>query len=634
MSSEIRDILKKYWGYDHFRPLQEDIIKSVMQGQDTIALMPTGGGKSICYQIPVASKQGTGLIISPLIALMEDQVSQLKMRGLTAVALTSALTYSELDIALENAINGVYKFVYLSPERLQTDLVQERLKRLKVNLIAVDEAHCISQWGHDFRPSYLNIRQGIEELHPVAIIALTATATPKVVSDIESNLFSNPPKLYQQSFFRENLAYKVVHTERKWGKLINTLKTSQGSAIVYVRNRKHTVKVSNWLVQNGFSSEHYHAGLSHQQRAAKQEKWIKGQTRIMVCTNAFGMGIDKSDVCFVFHIDLPDSLEAYFQEAGRAGRDGKPAESIVLVGPSDVDDLKSRYLNSFPSLEDVQTTYQALANHLQLALGTGEGQSFEFDLRTFCRDYSLTVNKAYQALTVLEKEGLISLNNNWNRASRLMIIVNRTELYDFQLRNQSYDGLIKTLVRSYGGLETEYTTIDEKLLSERLSTTPDNIKNGLLQLRKHSIVDYIPKSKSATISFLTPRQKKEYLNISDENLKHRFEDLKKRIESVANFINNSTLCRSRQLLQYFGEDSQQDCGICDVCQNRQKPELDSKKLNITQDAIKMYLSLHSQVSVQKLSDDLAHEHPNIVEVITWMLDNGQIQLKNGLITIG
>jgi ATP-dependent DNA helicase RecQ len=632
MNLSIHDILKKYWGYDSFRPLQKDVINSVLQKKDTLALLPTGGGKSLCFQIPALANEGLALVISPLIALMTDQVANLKKVGIPAIALTAGLTYREIDMALENAVNGQYKFLYLSPERLQTEIVQERIKKMNINLLVIDEAHCISQWGHDFRPSFLKITE-VKKLIPSApVIALTATATAKVVEDIKDKLQLQFPNLFKQSFERTNLSYSVLKTEQKWQKLKNYLSKKKGSAIVYARNRRHTVEVSNWLKQIGFASDFYHAGVSYSERKSKQNKWLKGDIRIIVCTNAFGMGIDKGDVSLIFHVDLPDSLEAYFQEAGRAGRDGNSAWSLVLVGPSDLDNLKHRYLSSYPDLKFIRGLYHTLGNYLQLAIGSGQGHSFDFEVNDFLREYDLPALKSYQALKILEREGIINLNENGYQVSRVMIKVNRQDLYDFQLRNPSYDSLIKTLVRSYGGLETEYSPVDEGLLAQRLSVGAKDIKTGLLRLKKNGIIDYIHSNQKQSISYLVPRLKKEHLSISDDNLKNRFKDLKRRVKSVERFIENDLHCRSQQLLTYFGETNSKECGICDVCRHKNKPQLNETSFNETKRFIIKYLKSSGAVKYQDLELELVDDYPHIRQVAKWMIDEELLKFELGMVS--
>lgn len=625
MTEKIHDILFSYWGFRNFRPLQEDIINAALSGKDTLALLPTGGGKSICFQVPIMAQKGIGIVVSPLIALMADQVQNLKNREIPAVALTSGLTYREIDIALDNCVHGQYKFLYLSPERLQSEIVQERIKRMKVNLLVVDEAHCISQWGYDFRPPYLKIAEIRELLPSVPVLALTATATPNVVDDIQEKLNFAEKHVIQKSFYRPNLYYNVNHTERKWSKAIEILRRIKGSGLIYVRNRKHTVEIAQWLKQNNISADFYHAGMSAEDRKKKQEAWIDNKIRIIVCTNAFGMGIDKPDVRIVLHLELPESLEAYFQEAGRAGRDGETAYSVMLIGPPDLGELKRRHLESFPDLEFVKRTYQALNNYLQLAAGTGEGQNFPFDFKAFIDQYSLPVLKAYEVLKILEREGWLTLNEGFKASSRVHILVDRTTLYDFQLRYPKLDVLIKSLTRSYGGLETEYSYIQESVIAARLKSTERNVREALEYLKTKGIIDYIPNKGDSEITINKPRKVTKELAISNENLKDRFKDKKQRIDAIEDFVSDSETCRSVKLLQYFGETSTQDCGHCDVCRTKKGAENADEKMDSAIASIKSLLKEKSPLSHSEIREQLKINDTLCLEALRWLLDSDYIK---------
>lgn len=630
MTDQLHSILKQYWGYTSFRPLQEDIILSALNGNDTLALLPTGGGKSICFQVPVMANEGMGIVISPLIALMADQVQNLKKLGIPALALTSGLSQREIDLGLDNCMNGHYKFLYISPERLQTDMVRERIKRMKVNLLVVDEAHCISQWGYDFRPPYTRIAEAREWLPKVPVLALTATATPRVVGDIQDKLEFGQRKVIQQSFYRSNLYYNINHTEKKWAKTLDIFRKIPGTGIVYVRNRKHTVEVADWLRKNGFSADFYHAGLKPEVRKTRQQKWIDNQTRIMVCTNAFGMGIDKPDVRVVLHLELPDSLEAYFQEAGRGGRDGKPAYSVVLVGPPDLGELKSKYLETFPDLKFVQRVYKGLSNHLQLAVGAGEGQAYPFDFGDFIKQYELPALKAYNALKILEKEGLLILNEGFRQPSKVLITVGRTELYDFQLRNPKLDIFIKTMARSYGGLDVEYTTIHEAQLAQRLKTTPRVVEQTLLHLKKQGLLDYIPRKGDSEIIITQSRQKTDYLSISDENLKDRYRDRVERIKAVEHYILNNKTCRSIQLLKYFGEETNHQCGHCDVCRSRSGKANEDEKVEETIEKLRTHFGTNGHCSLKELRKDVKGHETILLKSLRWMVDNDELLVEGDI----
>lgn len=624
MNERILKILQDYWGYQSFRPPQDEIIRSVMKGTDTLALMPTGGGKSICFQVPALAGDGITLVISPLIALMTDQVDNLKKRGIPAAKLVSGMSYKEIDLTLENAANGKFKLLYVSPERLKTELFTERLKRMKVDLIAVDEAHCISQWGFDFRPSYREISHLRDKLPDVPVLALTATATPKVRDDIVKQLRFRDPGIIRKSFLRPNLAYQVFQTERKWSDSLQALRETRDSAIVYMRSRKNCAEVAKWLVHNGVRATYYHAGLDSPTRKKRQDAWINNEYQVMVSTNAFGMGVDKPDVRLVVHLDIPDSLEAYFQEAGRAGRDGRQARSVIFIGPADEKDLIQRYLENFPDLGFIRRLYQALANHLQLAVGSGEMQAFDFDLPAFAREYQLPLMRCYQALQILEREGILSLNDSVGQASRVKLQVDRTTLYDFQLRNPALDGFIKTLTRSYGGLETEYAPISETLLARRHKSSKSRIVDILRHLKSHGILDYIETSGQSRITMILPRLKADKLNISDEHLKYRFKERQQRIDAVRYYINQQDTCRSILLLRYFGEESNRNCGICDVCARRSLTELNQKRFQLIRKHVTGKLAERKQISVQVISDELGFETPELLSVIDFMVDEGEL----------
>lgn len=621
------EALKKFWGFADFRPLQLDIINSVMGGSDTLALLPTGGGKSICFQIPALCLGGTTLVISPLVALMDDQVGNLRKRGISACALHSALSFREMDLALENAANGHYKLLYLSPERLQNELFQARLKRMNINLIAVDEAHCISQWGYDFRPPYLQIAEFRELLPKVPVLALTATATPKVMADIQQKLNFKNGRVFQKSFARENLFYNVLNTENKWQRALLALQKIKGSAIVYMRNRKGTVETARWLKSHGLSADYYHAGLSAAQRKEKQQSWLENKTRIMVCTNAFGMGIDKPDVRLVLHLELPDSLEAYFQEAGRAGRDGHRAYSLIALAPGDAQSLKERHLKSFPDLAFLRRVYQALSNYFQVAVGAGENQTFSYQIHDFLDQYRLPALKTYQSLQILNREGLIEMSEGFYQPSRIKLTTDRTTLYDFQLRHPRLDPLIKTLVRSYGGLNIEYARLDEALLAKRLKTSKKDVMDGLQKLHKHKLVDYIMQADENTLSFLRPREEVKRLRISDEHLKHRYRDLKQRISAVIHYAENNLICRNIQLLQYFGEENAQKCGGCDVCRSESKPELNQERFEEITGQIKQYLKEGAKTFNEMLH--LISTEPQGITVLRYLIEEGEITISDG-----
>ena len=496
------DILKQYWGYDSFRPLQDEIIESVLDGKDTLALMPTGGGKSICFQVPALCREGVCIVISPLIALMKDQVFQLQKRNIPAAAIYSGMRYKDIDRLLDNAVYGNIKLLYLSPERLVTELARERIKKMNVNLLAVDEAHCISQWGYDFRPPYLQIAEIREFIPDTPILAVTATATKEVVEDIQQKLEFKDGAVFQKSFERKNLAYVVLSEENKPQKALDILQKVKGSAVVYSRNRRGTKEVANYLRKNGINADFYHAGLSTALRTKKQEDWIQGKLKVMVSTNAFGMGIDKADVRSVVHMDLPDSLEAYFQEAGRAGRDGKKSFAVLLYNEADKKNLLWSYENSFPEIEEVKRVYAALGSYLQLAIGSGLGGSFDFEIERFVKNFRFDLLKTYSCLKILEQSGYIVLSDAVFIPSTIKIRVNKEVLYDYQLKNRSLDIIIKTILRTYHGALSHHTKIDESQLARFLKITRVQLSQGLkknagrsnigLQTTKRSTTNHIP----------------------------------------------------------------------------------------------------------------------------------------------
>ncbi|RDC63777.1 RecQ family ATP-dependent DNA helicase [Adhaeribacter pallidiroseus] len=518
MEPTIHQILQRYWQYPAFRPLQEEIIQSVLAGQDTLALLPTGGGKSICFQVPALVREGVCLVISPLIALMKDQVEQLQKRHIAAVAIHSGLNKHEIDIILDNCVFGKVKFLYLSPERIQTAIFQERVKRMRVALLAIDEAHCISAWGYDFRPAYLQIAALRELLPAVPSIALTATATELVKKDIQEKLLFRKSPVFQQSFARANLSYSCLPTEDKTGRLLGILKNVAGSAIVYVRSRRQTVEIAKWLHARGVAAGIYHAGLSFAERNKAQQSWIENKTRVIVATNAFGMGIDKPDVRLVVHLDLPETLEAYYQEAGRAGRDGRYAYATVLLGPADAADLQSKVAEAHPPVETLKRVYQALANYYQIAVGSGELVSYNFQIEDFTRTYQLKALEVHHAIRKLETEGLLQLNEAYYAPSKVYFAVSHEEIYKFQVAHPEFDPLIKALLRVYGGnLYTGFVKINERQLADYLRTPEAAVRKSLEYLHQRNIIEYEPQREAPQIVFTTARYDATTLPLDQKN---------------------------------------------------------------------------------------------------------------------
>ena len=621
-----KTILNQYWGFDNFRPLQEEIINSILNGQDTLALLPTGGGKSICFQVPALCKDGICIVVSPLIALMHDQVDNLKRRGIPAIAITSAMRKRELDIALDNCVYGKIKFLYLSPERLQTELARVRIGKMKVNMIAVDEAHCISQWGYDFRPPYLQVADLREICPDVPVLALTATAIPKVVTDIQEQLLFKTKNVFQSSFLRSNLAYTVKKTEDKISPLIKLSQQTDGSGIVYARSRRKTMEVASLLSKNNVSATFYHAGLSPEERTKRQKQWLTGECKVIVATNAFGMGIDKSDVRFVVHLDLPDSPEAYFQEAGRAGRDGKPAAALLFYNPKDIDDLERNFEASFPPLSEIKRTYQALSNMYEVPVGSGAGMTLIFDQEKLCKTYKLEAIKVFHSLNFLEKEGYIAVNDAVFTPARLKMITNNETLYRFQVENPKLEGFIKSLLRMYAGLFDEYVRIVEKDIAKRANMTELEVKRVLKDLEQRDLLNYIPQNDRPLFTFLLPRVDAKKLYIAPEHLIERKKITSLRIKAMISYISGDAVCRQAQLLAYFGELNVEHCGVCDSCIKKT-----SHKKKISRDVTTTKLVKLLSSSPKKIVElnDLFPEisTTELTFVVRQLLDAGRIKFN-------
>jgi ATP-dependent DNA helicase RecQ len=631
----IHQLLQQYWGYKSFRPLQEEIIHSVLQGKDTLALLPTGGGKSVCFQVPALAQEGICVVVSPLIALMKDQVENLTNKGIKAISITSDMHKREIDIALDNCVYGGIKLLYLSPERLETEIVKVRLQKMKVNLIAIDEAHCISQWGYDFRPSYLKIKLLRELLPKVPVLALTATATPKVVKDIQQQLLFKKENVFQKSFERTNLSYIVLNEEDKVGRLLKIAKNLKGSGIVYVRNRKKTQEIAGYLKSNKISADFYHAGVEAKQRTQKQNDWMQNKTRIIVCTNAFGMGIDKPDVEFVVHVDVPDSLEAYFQEAGRAGRNEKKAYAILLYNKADDAEFENNIALSFPGIEEIRTTYQAIANNYQIAIGAGLGTTFTFDIAAFCDTYNLQTITVFNCIKFIEREGYISFTDAFYQPSKIKIELGRDELYKFQLASPVYDVFIKLLLRSHGGLFDNFVKINEFELAKKSNTSRDNIIKKLNYLHQNKVLTYVPQTELPQITFERERVDAKKLTLSKEN----FSLLKKlaieRMQAVIHYASSTHKCRSQLLLAYFGETNTVRCNQCDVCLDENKNTLNTEEFETINNQIKELLEIHP-LSLDTLVNSLTEgNEEKRLKTIRWLLDNKKLKYnkENKLIII-
>lgn len=626
-SEKYRSVLQKYWGYSSFRPLQEDIIDAAYQGHDVLGLMPTGGGKSITFQVPALCKEGTCLVITPLIALMKDQVDNLKAKGIRALTVYSGMPHNEILQAYDNCILGDYKFLYISPERLGTELFLEKVRRMNISLLVVDESHCISQWGYDFRPSYLKIAEIRSVLPPdVPVLALTATATPEVVEDIQNQLQFRQHLVYTKSFARKNIAYVVRKTDDKIGQMLHILNSVQGTSIVYVRNRKKTKEIADLLKNEGFSADHFHAGLSQESKDKKQEAWKSGECRVIVATNAFGMGIDKPDVRTVIHLDLPDTLEAYFQEAGRAGRDEKKAYAILLYNQSDISKLKKRISDNFPSREFIIQVYRELSCYFEIGVEEGDGFMHSFSLADFCSVFRLPVLQTHSALKILQQAGYIELTDELNQSSRVMFEITKEELYHQKLDfDPKLDEIINLLLRTYTGLFAEFAMIDEEMMAHRLDLSRDDLYQKLSLLSKLGIINYVPGKKSPYVIFSTRRVDDKYVKIGKDIYETRLERFQDRIQKVIAYVQDEDHCRSRMLLQYFGEMKSSNCGMCDYCLAKKDIGVSNYEYEQLRNHILMLLKT-SAVDYKELIEKLSYDSSHVVAVLRYMQDEEEIEL--------
>ena len=631
--SVFHEILGKYWGYSSFRPLQEEIIRSVYEGNDTLGLMPTGGGKSITFQVPALAMEGICVVVTPLIALMKDQVENLRRIGIKATAVYSGMSRQEIITQLENCIFGDYKFLYVSPERLGTEIFRAKLTAMNVCLLVVDESHCISQWGYDFRPSYLQIAEIRDLLPDVPVLALTATATPEVVDDIQERLKFRAKNVFQKSFARENLSYIVRKAEDKLNMLLYILGKVPGSAIVYARNRKRTKEIATTLQQAGISADYFHAGLNREEKDLRQARWKNDECRVIVSTNAFGMGIDKPDVRLVIHMDMPGSLEEYYQEAGRAGRDGKRAYAVAICAPTDKAKLKKRLSDEFPEKTFIYRVYEALGNYFQIAVGYGLDTVHNFSLTDFCSAYKFPILQAHHALKILELSGYIEYTEETDNASRLVFTATRDELYKYLNENKRTDTIVQTLLRSYTGLFADYVYIDESVLATRAHVSPQEVYETLVGLSKYRIIHYIPRTKTPLIIYTRTREEQRYLAIPRSAYEDRKKRLERRIEKVLEYIDEERTCRSKLLLAYFGEKRSKPCGCCDICLAKHESRLANWEFLAIRDRLRE-MSDGQPLSVKETLTKLPFSQEKIFTAIRFLADNDKcFSLEDGYLTV-
>ena len=626
MESSIKEILHKYWRYSEFRPAQEQIISSVLAGRDTLALMPTGGGKSLTYQVPTMARKGVCIVVTPLIALMKDQVDRLRKLGISAVAIHSGMSYSKIDIALDNCVYGDVKFLYIAPERLATETFRLRVQRMNVSLLAVDEAHCISQWGYDFRPSYLRIAEVRKMLPDVPILALTASATDMVTKDIMKHLGFKEEHIIRSSFARPNLSYAVRHTDDKNEQLLRIVNNVTGSGIVYMQSREGCEQVATFLQENGISASYYHAGLPHAEREIRQEEWTSGKTRIVVATNAFGMGIDKADVRFVVHYTMSDSLESYYQEAGRAGRDGKRSYAVMLVASNDSSRISKHFSDEFPPLEQIKLIYEKVCDYVQVAVGDGLYASYIFNIHDFCRREHIHISRVRAALKLLQQNNYLTLTEEVDNPARIIFTTGRDDLYKIRVSQDELDNIIRVILRLYDGVFTEFRSIDEKQIAAISGYTIDKVRELLKRMWQMRIIRYIPANTTPILFFNEERLPTNDLYISPESYTHRLRLTQERFENVLRYIGNEQSCRSVMMQNYFGDTDTTVCGVCDICINKKK-EINNKS-NSLEDKV-LTLIREQNLTSRELCRLIKHDPQEIASAVEKLKAEDKIYADRG-----
>lgn len=626
IKEKLLEVLRRYWGYSEFRPGQEDIIHSVMSGMDTLALMPTGGGKSLTYQVPTMAMEGLCIVVTPLIALMKDQVDRLKRLNIPAVAIHSGMSFTQIDIALDNCVYGDVKFLYIAPERLATEAFRLRVQRMNVGIIAVDEAHCISQWGYDFRPSYLRIAEIRKHLPNATVLALTASATDLVAKDIMKHLSFEQPHIIRSSFARPNLSYAVRHTDDKSEQLMRVINNVEGAGIVYMRSREGCEQLAEQLRTSGISASFYHAGLPHAERTMRQEEWTTGKTRVMVATNAFGMGIDKADVRFVVHYTMCDSLESYYQEAGRAGRDGKRSYAVLLVASDDNSKITKRFEQEFPSLEIIKSVYEKACDFVQIALGDGLYASMAFNIHEFCRRERIYIGTVRAVMELLEQNNYLTLTEEMENPARIMFCISRDDLYKIRVDRNDLDHIIRTILRLYNGVFTEFRAIDENQIAATSGYTLEHVKELLKRMWQMRIIRYIPANTSPILFFNEERLPTKDLYIAPETYLHRKQLIAERFENMIHYATQQSICRSVVMQQYFGDSEAMTCGVCDVClQNKRRSHTDRKTLVNTI----LHTLKSNSMTTRELCREIKHDPQLIAQVVEELQQGGKISSSIG-----